>query len=90
MNSEKKITNFEKLKELKDYEAAMLLSLLNIHVQEEVKNTEDTAEEEIKVIINWLNESYNDGFILSLSESIEKIKIEHLQPYEYLSKSKLR
>lgn len=51
MNSEKKITNFEKLKELKDYE------------------------------------SYNDGFILSLSESIEKIKIEHLQPYEYLSKA---
>ncbi|HRF70458.1 MAG TPA: hypothetical protein PKV66_03420 [Candidatus Pelethenecus sp.] len=87
-------TNFEKLKELKEYEAAQILNLLPMHVQEVQENigvdcnldAVDGVENEIEVITSWLKDPYDEkkGFKMYLSGGTEYITQENLSHYDYL------
>lgn len=88
-------TNFEKLKELKEYEAAQVLSLLPMHVMEVQQATgvdheldaTDLVENESEIIISWLKDEYDEkkGFKFYLSGGTEYITSENLSHYEYLA-----
>ena len=89
-----KKTNFEKLKELKEYEVAQVISMLQMHVAEVQQATEadknlDAAHLEgdsIEVITSWLKDSYDEskGFKMYLSGGVEYITSEDLSHYEHL------
>ena len=87
-------TNFEKLKELKEYEAAQVLSMLQMHVAEVQQATKadhnldaaDLEEDSIGVITSWFKDSYDEskGFKMYLSGGVEYITSEDLSHYEHL------
>lgn len=89
-------TNFEKLKELKEYEAAQVFSMLQMHVAEVQQATKadrldaaDFVEDEIEVIISWLKDPYDEkkGFKMYLSGRTEYITPENLAHYDYLEET---
>ena len=70
------MTNFEKLKELKeDYEVALVVSFINSHVMtilsysgaSENLDAFDLVYDELSIIVDWLNSEYDDevGFCFS-------------------------
>ncbi len=91
---EKTKTNFEKLKELKEYEVAQILSMLPMHVQEiqQASDAEhnldavDLEENSIEIITSWLKDSFDEkkGFKMYLSGGTEYITAEDLLHYDYL------
>lgn len=88
------MTNFEKLKELKEYEAAQILSMLPMHVMEIQQATGaennldavDLEEDSIEIITSWLKDDYDDkkGFMMYLSGGSEYFTKENLSHYDYL------
>lgn len=60
-------TNFEKLKELKEHEAAQVISMLTMHVMEVQQATGadcnldavDLEEDSIEIISSWLKDPYD-------------------------------
>ncbi len=87
-------TNFEKLKELKEYEAAQVINMLPMHVMEIQQATGadcnldavDGVENEIEIIASWLKDSFDEkkGFKMYLSGGIEYITQKNLEHYDYL------
>ncbi len=87
-------TNFEKLKELKEHEAAQVLSMLPMHVMEIQQATGadcnldavDLEENSIEIITSWLKDPYDEkkGFKMYLSGGTEYITQENLSHYNYL------
>lgn len=87
-------TNFEKLKELKEYEAAQIISMLPMHVAEVQEATgadfnldaADLEEDSIEVITSWLKDPYNEkkGFKMYLSGGTEYITSKNLNNYDHL------
>lgn len=87
-------TNFEKLKELKEYEAAQVISMLPMHVMEIQHTTGadnnldavDLEENSIEIITSWLKNPYDEakGFKFYLSGRTEYITQENLSHYGYL------
>ena len=87
-------TNFEKLKELKEHEAAQVFSLLPMHVAEIQQATKadqnldaaDSVDDEMEIITSWLKDPYDEkkGFKMYLSGGTEYITQENLKHYDYL------
>lgn len=87
-------TNFEKLKELKEHEAAQVISMLPMHVMEVQHTTgannnldaTDGVEDGMEIIISWLKDPYDEakGFKFYLSGRTEYITQENLSHYGYL------
>lgn len=87
-------TNFEKLKELKEHEAAQVISMLPMHVMEVQHTTgannnldaTDGVEDGMEIIISWLKDPYDEakGFKFYLSGGIEYITQKNLDHYDYL------
>lgn len=87
-------TNFEKLKELKEHEAAQVISMLPMHVMEIRQATgadcnldaTDGVEDGMEIIISWLKDPYDEakGFKFYLSGGIEYITQKNLDHYDYL------
>ncbi len=90
-------TNFEKLRELKEHEAAQVISMLPMHVMEIQQATGadcnldavDLEENSIEIIASWLKEPYDEakGFKFYLSGRTEYITQENLSHYGYLEDS---
>ncbi|MDE7264518.1 MAG: hypothetical protein K2N64_07640 [Anaeroplasmataceae bacterium] len=90
-------TNFEKLKELKEYEAAQVINMLQIHIAEVqlVRKADsnldavDLVEDEIEIITSWLKDPYDEkkGFKMYLSGRTEYITSENLEHYNYLEET---
>ncbi len=88
------MTNFEKIKELKEYEVAQILSMLPMHVagiQEATgadRNLDavDLEEDSIEIITSWLKDEYDEkkGFRMYLSGGSEYFTKENLSHYDYL------
>lgn len=87
-------TNFEKLKELKEYEVAQVISMLPMHVMEVQQATGadknldavDLEENSIEIITSWLKDTYDEkkGFKMYLSGGTEYITSKNLKHYDYL------
>lgn len=89
-------TNFEKLKELKEYEAAQVINMLPLHVMEiqqatgaDCLDATDGVENEMEIIISWLKDPYDEakGFKFYLSGGIEYITQKNLDHYNYLEET---
>lgn len=91
-----KKTNFEKLKELKEHEAAYILSFMPAHVMT-IQNATgadnldafDKNEDSIEIIISWLKNDYDEkkGFKLYLFGETQYITSKELKQYDYLEDS---
>ncbi len=92
-----KKTNFEKLKELKEFEAAQIISMLPVHVGEIQQATgadfnldaADLEEDSIEIITSWLKDEFDEkkGFKMYLSGRTEYITAKDLSRYDYLKDS---
>lgn len=89
-------TNFEALKELKDYEAAQILHLLFLHVTSimEAQRADgldaiDQLENEFEIVISWLNHPFeeNKGFKFYIFQMPAITRVDHLKQFEYLAGS---
>ena len=87
-------TNFEKIKELKEFEAAQVMSMLPMHVAEVQQATRadfdldaaDLEENAIEIITSWLKDPYDEkkGFKMYLSGGTEYITPKNLSHYSHL------
>lgn len=91
------MTNKEKLQQLKDYELAEIIAMLNLHV-DEIQHASsaryeldafDLNEDAIGIIISWLNSPYDEekGFEFYCSYEKTKrvyLKSENLETFDYL------
>lgn len=91
-----KKTNFEKLKELKEYEAAYILSFMPVYVmtvQTEIGadnlDVFDQNEGSIEIITAWLKEEYNEekGFKMYLFGETKYLTSDDMKEYSYLEDS---
>lgn len=89
-------TNFEALKELKDYEAAQILHLLFLHVTSimEAQRADgldaiDQLENEFEIVISWLNHPFeeNKGFKFYIFQMPAITRSDYLKQLEYLAGS---
>ena len=87
-------TNFEALKELKDYEAAQILHLLFLHVTSimEAQRADgliDQLENEFEIITSWLNHPFeeNKGFKFYIFQMPAITRSDYLKQFEYLAGS---
>ena len=95
-NMERK-TNFEKLKELKEFEVAQIIILLPMHVQTIQQATGadvnldaiDLMEDAIEILTSWLKDECDErkGFKMYLSSRAEYITSVELSHYNYLEDS---
>lgn len=88
------MTNFEKLKELQEYEVAQIIDAIPYHVMEvqqatgadENLDAVDSQEDTIEIITSWLKDSYDEekGFKLYLKGSVFYLTSENLEHFSYL------
>ena len=89
-------TNFEALKELKDYEAAQIIRILSLHVTSIMEaqsadelDAADQLEDEFEIVTSWLNHPYeeNKGFEFYIFGQTAITRVDHLKHYDYLAGS---